>query len=66
VNHRTPAGLADVVRIVLSLAEIPPPPDGLILNLLAVAVERADPAAVWQQLTAEQTEVAALGAERAL
>ncbi len=49
-HYRTQAGLADVVRIVLRLAEISPPPDRFIAEMLAASVARVAAAEVWAQL----------------
>ncbi|MCK4342394.1 MAG: hypothetical protein KAY37_11805 [Phycisphaerae bacterium] len=49
--YREQSGLADAVRIVLSLANIPAPPDAFVADLLARAVELVEPAAVWPELT---------------
>lgn len=49
-HYRTPAGMTDVVRIVLKLAEIPAPPNALLDDITARSVVLADPAAVWAGL----------------
>lgn len=51
-HYRDSAGLADVLRIVLALAELPRPPDYLLTALLAAACRCATPAAVWSALGA--------------
>lgn len=50
-HYRTPAGMTDVVRIVLKLAEIPAPPDALLDDITARSVVLADPAEVWAGLS---------------
>jgi hypothetical protein len=49
-HYRTHAGLADVVRIVLSLARIPAPPDRLVDDLLWRATQMVMPRAVWEAM----------------
>ncbi len=51
-HYRTVDGLVDVLRIILGLARIPPPPDTLIVAILHSAARHADPAAVWHALRA--------------
>lgn len=51
-RYRSDNGLAEVVRIVLSLVAIPSPPEQLVHDVLAAAVERARPEAVWEELPA--------------
>lgn len=52
-HYRTPAGLADVVRIVLSLAGISAPPGKLVDDLLTRAVKISAPPSVWAAMTAD-------------
>jgi hypothetical protein len=49
-QYRTQAGLADVVRIVLELAEIPLPPERFIADLLTASAARVAVVEVWPQL----------------
>ncbi len=49
-HYRTAAGLSDVVRIVLSLADIPPPPDHTIDEILAHSLAVASPTDVWREM----------------
>ena len=49
-NYRTPAGLADVVRIILTLASIPLPPEKYVDDVLRAARERVTPEQVWAEL----------------
>ncbi len=50
-HYRTQAGLADAVRVVLSLADIPALPDGVLAELFVGAVELVEPGRVWEALT---------------
>ncbi len=49
-HYLSPAGLADVVRIVLGLADIPMPPDHVIAAMLAAASAVVSPHEVWTAL----------------
>jgi hypothetical protein len=49
-HYLSPAGLADVVRIVLGLADIPMPPDHVIAAMLAAAGALVSPQEVWAAL----------------
>jgi hypothetical protein len=49
-HYRTATGLSDVIRIVLALAEIPAPTDGVIETLVAGAIGSSDPATVWHAM----------------
>jgi hypothetical protein len=52
-HYRHAAGLADVVRIVCSLAQIVAPPDRLLHDVFAEAIRRVEPAVVWDALGAD-------------
>lgn len=49
-HYRTQRGLTDVVRIVLSLADISCPPEQHLEALIQRAVSVAEPGAVWREL----------------
>lgn len=49
-HYRSPAGLVDVVQIVLSLAAIEAPEEKLIGDIVAAACAEVEPEAVWEQL----------------
>ena len=51
-HYRTHGGLTDAIRMVLIFAEIPPPADRLLDELVVRAADLADPAAVWNALSA--------------
>ncbi len=59
-HYRAREGLADVVRILLALAQMPPVPEPLIERAFARAVRLVRPGAIWAAL-AEPGAVPAMG-----
>jgi hypothetical protein len=64
-RYRTPAGLAEVIRIVLSLVKIDAPPARVMLDFLEGAGRIADPERVWAALTEGRRTPAVAGVRRA-
>lgn len=51
-RYDTPAGLVEVLRIILSLADAPPVPEPLLTAIADLACATADPRVVWSDLRA--------------
>lgn len=63
-HYHTLDGLSDAVRIVLSMACIPAPPDRLVHELLRRAVTSVEPQVVWDTMPVASTRVACANGPR--